>query len=114
MPRRSFSTMTTCAFISRRRSAFCIVRSSVLETCVAISAESGNDLGAHRQLITGKTQSLLGRLLAQAPHLKDDGPRSHDGCIVFNGALPGAHRHLRGLTGDRRVREDTNPDFPSA
>src|SRR5439155_7660513 len=67
------------------------------------------ELHLDRKLVRRESQRLLREALADTTHLEEDLSRSDDADPVIGRALTGSHSHLRGLLGDRLVREHADP-----
>src|SRR4051794_1597434 len=72
---------------------------------------ASDELGLHRQLVTGEAHGLTGQLLRHARHLEHHAPGLDHCDPALGRALTGTHAGLGRLLRVRLVREDVDPDL---
>src|SRR4051794_27960668 len=72
---------------------------------------ASDELGLHRQLVTGEAHGLTGQLLRHARHLEHHAPGLDHCDPALGRALTGTHAGFGRLLRVRLVREDVDPDL---
>src|SRR6266436_6142734 len=78
------------------------------------SSCAGNELRGNRQLVRRQPHGFLGRRFVHSRHLKHDASRLHHRHPFLRRAFALAHARFGRLLGKRLVRENPDPQFPTA
>src|SRR6516165_10648673 len=105
---------SSCRVSASRSRSSSSVRSPMSLARKQITALARHELRLDRELLPGETERLLGERLRDAGELEHHPARLDDGNPALRRALPLPHAGLRGLLGERLVREDVDPHLPAA